>query len=328
MSYPQSSRQPIRKPWTLDTFLRERSLALANSVDLSTRRTYSSALNSWIAFTNLHDFPFEPTIDTLSFFIVFMSHHISPRSVKSYLSGIVQQLEPDFPSIKEIRVSPLIAKVMKGCLKTKSKPIRRKDPLSVEDLRLIGERFTNSRNHDDLLFSAILFTGFHGLLRLGEMTFPDDPKIRDWRKVSRRSSLFQNRLEYSFTLFSHKGDRFFEGNKVLIRAFDNSSVDPIPAFTCYLSSRDHLFPASSPLWLTSAGTVPTRSFFMSRFRRFFPNSFAGASMRAGGATHLAMLGVSSKIIRAMGRWSSKAWEIYIRLHPTLLQALLRHRRKT
>ena len=123
MSIKPSSRQPHRQPWTLETFVRERAYAINNSLDLSTRRTYSSALNSWIAFVNMHDFSVEPTQDTLSFFIVYMSHHIEPRSVKSYLSGLVQQLEPNFPNIRNIRSSPLISKVLKGCWKLKSKPI-------------------------------------------------------------------------------------------------------------------------------------------------------------------------------------------------------------
>ena len=306
-----SSRQPRRKPWTLETFARERAIAITNSLDLSTRRSYSSALNSWIAFVNMHDFSIEPTPDTLSFFIVYMSHHIEPRSVKSYLSGLVQQLEPDFPNIREIRRSRLIKQVLNGCLKLRSKPISRKEPLSVTDLQFLEQKFHGTQSHDNLLFAAMLFTGFHGLLRLGDMSFPDDPNIREWRKITRRSTLSIGHRNYTFILPSHKGDKFFEGNKVLIRSFDSQSVDPTPVFLSYLSSRDQLFPASSPLWLTSEGTVPSRSFFMTRFRLFYSKSYGGASMRAGGATQLALLGASSKVIRGIGRWTSKAWELYI-----------------
>lgn len=321
MSFPSSSKQPPRRPWTMETLLRERSLAMANSLDKSTRRTYTSALNSWLAFVNMHSFSIEPTQDTLSFFIVYMSHHISPRSVKAYLSGLVQILEPDYPSIRAIRSSYLIKKVLRGCLKSKSQPIRRKDPLTVHDLKSVGSRLQHSSSHDDLLFVAQLYTGFHGLLRLGDMTFPDDPAIRNWRKVPRRSSLICMPDAYSFTLPSHKSDRFFEGNKVLIRAFQSPSIDPIPFINRYLSSRDRLFPALSPLWLTEKGVVPSRSFFMSHFRLFFPKNLAGASMRAGGATYLARLGTPAHVIRAMGRWSSETWEIYIRVHPLLLHAI-------
>src|ERR1700678_4395068 len=186
MSFLPSSRQPHRQPWTLETFVRERAYAISNSLDLSTRRTYSSALNSWIAFVNMHNFSIEPTQDTLSFFIVFMSHHIQPRSVKSYLSGLIQQLEPNFPNIREIRSSPLITKVLKGCMKLKSKPIRRKEALTIEYLRFLDEKYRHKQSHDDLLFVALIFLGFFGLLRLGDMTFLDDPNIREWRKVYRR----------------------------------------------------------------------------------------------------------------------------------------------
>lgn len=156
------------------------------------------------------------------------------------------------------------------------------------------------------------------------MTFPDNPKLQDWRKVTRRGTLRMQSQQYSFQLTAHKADKFFEGNIVLIRGFSSPRAlfNPFPAFCRYLSSRDSHFPALSPLWLTSEGEVPTRSFFMSRFRAFFSKNYGGVSMRAGGATHLALNGAPASIIRAMGRWSSEAWEVYIRVHPTLLQALL------
>ena len=306
----------------METLVRERALVLSNSIDISTSQSYGSALNSWIAFIQMHHFPLEPNPDTLSFFVVFMSHHIRPKSVKSYLSGLVQQLEPDYPSIREIRKNQLVTKVMKGCEKMRGRAIRRKLPLAILDLKQMVNIFSFSQKHDDLLLAALVVTGFHGLLRLGELTFPDSSYLRDWRKVTKRSSLVVHKHQYEFFLPAHKADRVFEGNKVLICSFPSSSFDPCPVFFRFLSSRDHLFPASSPLWLTSAGRVPTRSFFMSRFRRLFPQTFAGASMRAGGATYLATLGTPPEIIRAIGRWSSDAWEIYIRVHPTLLHAFL------
>lgn len=111
----------------------------------------SQQLKSWIAFAQMHKFPLEPTSDTLSFFIVYMSHHIRPDSVKSYLSGLVQQLDPDFPSIREIRANRLVKKVMKGCMKTRGQPARRKLPLTIEQLCLVKNKFQASKTHNDLL---------------------------------------------------------------------------------------------------------------------------------------------------------------------------------
>ena len=178
---------------------------------------------------------------------------------------------------------------MKGCMKSRGEAVRRKLPLAVSDLIFIKNRFSFSQSHDNLLFAALITTGFHGLLCLGELTFPDNRYIGDWCKITKRSSLSTWPHQYKSLLTAHKADCFFEGNKVLICSFP-SSIDPCPIFYRYLSSRDHLFPASSPLWLTSKGCVPTCSFFMSCLRRLLPKSYAGASMCAGGTTYLASLG--------------------------------------
>jgi hypothetical protein len=45
-------------------------------------------------------------------------------------------------------------------------------------------------------------------------------------------------------------------------------------------------------------------------------------LRAGGATSLAEAGVPPATIQAMGRWSSHAFQIYIRKNPVVLHALL------
>ena len=139
--------------------------------------------------------------------------------------------------------------------------------------------------------------------------------------MTRRHSLLQRPHEFEFLLPAHKADRFFEGNQVLIHVF-SVLFDPVPVFSCYLFSRDHLFLAATPLWLTSKGEVPSRLFFLSRFHVYFPKTFGSASLRSRGATHLAQLQTPDHVIQAIGRWSSDAWELYIRVHPTLLHALL------
>jgi len=160
----------------------------------------------------------------------------------------------------------------------------------------------------------MFLSAFFALLRLGELTFPDDQFVRDWRKISRRSSVVLSENHYSFTLPAHKADRIFEGSHILVCG-EKFSCPSLSHFTRYLTSRDTLFPLASPLWLTAAGTVPTRSFFIRRLRAFFPSDIAGQSLRAGGATMLADLGVSPHIIQAAGRWTSEAFRIYVRKNP-------------
>ena len=251
-----------------------------------------------------------------------MSHHIEPRSVKSYLSGICQQLEPYFPDVRASRHTPLVERTMKGSLRLKSSAIKRKRALTLSDLSKVLNETSHSNSHDDKLFKCMLLTGFFALMRLGELCFPNDIKLRNWKKISKRSSVIISDDQYEFHLPSHKADALFEGNRIIVKKKQYSDINPLSFFQDYIDSRDSLFPLASPLWLTSKGKVPTQDFFIKRLRLFFSNDIAGQSMRAGGATSLAENGVPPSLIQLIGRWSSNAFLIYIRKNPVLIQALL------
>jgi hypothetical protein len=315
------SRQPPRAAWTMDRLVNERSISLGYSLDASSFGAYTSALNSYLTFCNMHNLPVDPTPDTLSFYVVFLSSHIEPRSVNSYLSGICRQLEPFFPDIRQNRKTILVARTMAGCLRRFSTPIKRKAPFSHANLLYVLDSLASAPTHDNLLFVTILFNGFHALLRLGESTFPDKKEHRNYRKISLRHTVSILPTQYSYFLPSHKGDRFFEGNIILVQKIA-TATDPYIHFVKYIDSRDRLFPLHPELWLTSTGCVPTRHWFLSRLRKFFPKEFAGQSIRSGGATSLAEAGADLATIQAAGRWSSKAFRIYLRKNPVLLHAII------
>ena len=251
-----------------------------------------------------------------------MSHHINPSSVDSYLSGICSLLEPYFPTIRSCRASPLVARTLTGCKRKHGSATRRKSPLSRSDLARVVAAYTDRTQHDDLLFVAQLLTGFAALLRLGELTVPDSPSLRNSRKLSLRYTVVVSPSAISFALPGHKADRFFEGNKIVLPS-RTDTTDPCRAIVSYLRSRDALHPFHPQLWLLRDGTPPSRSWFLRRLREFFPSQdIAGQSLRAGGATDLAERGAPPHIIQAAGRWASNTFQIYIRKNPFLLQAML------
>ena len=321
ISILRGSRQPHREPWTFDRLVHERSIALGLSIDNSSHLTYTSALNSYLSFCKIHNVPIEPTEETLSFFVVYMSTHIKPDSVNSYLSGICNQLEVYFPNVRKNRNSILVSRTLAGCRRRFGTPTQRKQPLSSHDLRKVLSRIGSSKSHDNQLFLAILFTGFHGLFHLGELTFPDRVASRDYRKIMSRHTVDITQSSYSLLLPGHKADRFFEGSTVIIQK-TNLATDPHNIFVSYIKSRDAIHPFKPELWLRQSGIVPTRSWFIKKLRNFFPSHIAGQSMCAGGATSLAEAGVPPHIIQAIGRWSSDTFKIYIRKNPVLLQAML------
>jgi hypothetical protein len=66
-------------------------------------------------------------------------------------------------------------------------PIRKR-PLSEDDLLLLLAKF-DTGEYEDKLFLVILLTGFHGLMRLGEVTQPDAKVKRSFSKLTMRHSL-------------------------------------------------------------------------------------------------------------------------------------------
>jgi hypothetical protein len=128
--YLHPARQPLRQPWSYERLVRERALALCNALDLSTQRNYGSACNSYLAFVRSHELPVDPTPDTLSFFAVYMCRHIRPSSVSTYMSGLVSQLEPFYPNVKENRHSRLVKRTLQGCRKLYGKAVQRKRALT------------------------------------------------------------------------------------------------------------------------------------------------------------------------------------------------------
>ena len=317
------SRQPVRLAWPYERLIRERAIALGQAIDNTTSKTYESALNSYLNFVKLHNLPLEPTPNILSLFTVYMAHQINPRSVASYLSGILQQLEPYFPEVQKSRSSPLVTRMLQGCLQAKSKPVSCKCALTLANLTTVLDYYNSSLQHDDLLFVAMLLTGFFALMRLGEMAYPDNPSIQDFCKVTKWSSLQLSGNQYFFHLLAgHKADRFFEGNLVIIRR-QQLQHDPLHHFWQYLFSQDRVLSSiSSPLWLTEAGDIPTRSFLIHCLRQFFGSDVGGQSMRAGGATSLTENGTPSSLIQSIGRWASMAFQIYVHKNPILIHALL------
>jgi hypothetical protein len=79
-----------------------------------------------LTFCHAHQFAIDLTPDTLSFFTVYMCHHIKPKLVDSYLSGICDQLEPFFPDIRAIRCHRLVTHTLQGCKKMLGSPTSRK----------------------------------------------------------------------------------------------------------------------------------------------------------------------------------------------------------
>ena len=317
------ARQPARAAWSLEQLRHWRAVALGLSISTSTSLAYTSALQSWIEFCRLHNFATEPTVESISFYIVFMSFHIKPQSVASYLSGICNQLEAYFPDVRASVSHPVVRKTLAGMRRLRGTEQRRVDAISIDQVRDAVGSLGESTHHDDRLFLAIFLTAFFGLMRIGELCWPDRTELQDPRRLTWRHTAQLTDNSYNFVLPASKTDRYYEGARIVIQRLDGVE-NPVTPFARYVDARDTAFPYHPELWLRLDGTVPKYSWFSSRLASLFPDApnVGTHSLRAGGATRMAELGASSDLIQAAGRWSSETFKIYIRKNPVILQSML------
>ena len=302
---------------SLSDLRKEADRLLLTSKSTSTRRGYTSAFKHWETFVKVYSLPFKPTTSSLVLFVAFLSRRLTrPEKI---LSAVAYFFKSSMPNWDSIRSHPSVVDALAGARISNPVETRRTPPLLPSHLRSIVSSAISSGSHNDLLFAFMATVGFGALLRLGEMTLPDNAQDRDPRKWVRRSSasLSPDR-QFDFTLPYHKADKLFRGSSVVLLA-ENSTPDFnfIKVCEAYLLSRDSLFDDSAPwLFLTRSGQIPTRRWFVDRLRVHAPN-VSGHGLRAGGCTHYASLGVPQHVIQRLGRWSSSAFEQYIRDHPAV-----------
>jgi hypothetical protein len=213
----------------MERLLVECSITLGCALDRSTQSVYSLALNSYLTFCELHHLDPDPTVNTLSLYITFMSHHIEPCSVRSYLAGIVSALEPSYPSVHPNRHSPLVVHSLKGSMRRFSGPVCQKSPLTRDDLKYVHDHLPRPLSHNNLLFLTILFVGFFGLLHLWELVQPDTSSLRSTSKISWRHDIHLEATFFSFCIPQSKTDVMFEGDQVVIQK-SITAPDPFALF--------------------------------------------------------------------------------------------------
>jgi hypothetical protein len=101
-----------------------------------------------------------------------------------------------------------------------------KSPLTEEDLIFLMFKY-NTSTHDDDLFLTMLLTGFYSLLRLGELAQPTAKTKCSSKKLTLRHTLHVFADRYEFHLPYHKGDRFYDGNTIIVKALPDSHLDPL-----------------------------------------------------------------------------------------------------
>ncbi|KAF9472079.1 hypothetical protein BDN70DRAFT_769442, partial [Pholiota conissans] len=240
-----------------------------------------------------HQLPLDPTPLTMSRYIAYTSQFIG--SAPKYLTGVRHFLSDIYPDFDVNRAHPLVKATIRGSKKVRADGVHRKLPLRTSHLHAFLLRARTSGSFDDLLFITILACCFYACHRSGELVQKNNRNLFDWRKVIQRDSLtfLDGRAQYHLPY--HKGDPFYRGTDILHTSQD--VADPVALLREYSSLRDLRHHARLALFICENGSLPTRSWFDSRFFALLNREFGGHSARAGRATFYAALGLSEDIIQ-------------------------------
>src|SRR5260370_6049358 len=110
--------------------------------------------------------------------------------------------------------------MLAGCTKLFGTPMNRKCLLMEGDLITLHNSILPMSIHDDLLFITITFTGWHCLMRLGELIDLDSTALQSYQKIIDHCSVRFSSIPQphaSFLLPMHKADRFFEGSTIVLQ---------------------------------------------------------------------------------------------------------------
>lgn len=240
-----------------------------------------------------------------------------------YLSGVralhIEQGFPD-PLINCLRLQ----RVVRGIKRCQGSPSSSRLPIT-DDLMLVIWRSLDLRLADHCMFWAACSLGYFGFLRASEFTVPNLSSFSSSLHLGVQDIAVDSPVAPSCMRIKIKGsktDPFRKGCFIHI-GVGRPPLCAIHALMTFLTLRGD---APGPLFLFQSGQPLSRSVLTDWLRQIMasariPGNFSSHSFRIGAATVAARNGVPDHLIQSMGRWSSNAYQLYIRTPSDVLAAL-------
>ena len=288
---------------------------VTHGLKANTRRTYSSAQRQYIDFCNYYSLaPMPANEDQLLTYVAYLNRrNLSPSTMSVYLAAV-----------RAMHISAGHADPLQCCLRLKQAlrsismehaAPKQKLPLTLDILARMQPSIMCTYNKF-MLWTAVTL-GYFGLLRAGEYCVTQG--LFDPKKHLCLGDIVVNNSYIILWLKMSKTDICNNGVSIYIGCSKNC-VCSVCSMLKYLPQRASHFGenSSSPLFLFADGTPLTRSLLNSHLKDslaglgFDPDGYSGHSLRAGGATDAANHGFAEWEIKLLGRWSSDAYQRYIR----------------
>ena len=295
----------------------------------ATNRSYTSARNFCIKFCSKAGLsPLPLTQSNLCLFAAFLSQQkLAPRSISLYISA-VRHMEVQASTTTSSRSEwPYLQYVLKGVKRSASNSSSLQWlPITLEIMHLLKMSWVDSKEPHPYLHTllwAAACLAFFGFLRMGEVTSsPESPPTILASGLAIDSHT--NPTMIKVVLGRTKTDQFNRGTAIYIGK-TGSDICPVRAILQYLATRPT--PRQGPLFVHQDESPLTRAQFVHLLKEALAmrgvdhKRYTGHSFRIGAATTAAQSEVPDHLIKALGRWKSEAYQIYIQTPPATLAAV-------
>ena len=292
--------------------LREVTAAIRGSLAPKTWACYAAAWSSWLSFTSMEGYQASGHSEgaILAFLASLMRQHFSHSHVTKVLAGIsfyfrLLGLKPcsDYFSVRQ---------ALKGYRRGNcSKDERR--PISLDILSGLC-RATSAvcfSDYEALLFRTAFALAYFGAFRISELI----PANKKGVSGIRLEHVVLDRERVHIWLSCSKTDQGGRGRWVELKVQDGLATCPVALVKQFLGVR----PPGGGNFLTHLDLLPlTKYQFDAVLKRSLgimglaAYKFSSHSFRIGAASEAARAGVPEGDIKALGRWKSNCYQVYVR----------------
>lgn len=235
----------------------------------------------------------------------------SPRTISTYIAALNFYHKAN--GWKNIADNFTIKKMLEGCRRLKQTKDNRA-PLTRDILQSINRnlQFICSDRFEETLFQAAYALTYFGLFRVSEVVANSESKKNNSIKLQ---DTVISKKNVTVTLHHTKNNQIGTPVKVKIPHEEDNIICPVYRLNQYLAIRPNY---AGPLFCHINGSALTRYQFASVLNKtlnrlnIIDEKYRTHSFRIGRATELAKLGIPHENIKKLGRWSSKAYQTYIR----------------
>ena len=293
---------------------------LSKGIAPSTNRVYSSAQRIFLDFcTRLNLAPIPASEATLILFATELAQTRAHSTIRTYLAG-VRHLHVTNGQGNPLSGTLRLELVLKGIHRIKPNQKQVRLPVTPNILSRIKGVLDSSPGYESSMIWAACCTGFFGFLRCGEFLLPDATTFDNTTHLAVSDisvDSHQNPTMIAIRIKRSKTDQFGEGATVYLGK-TSAAICPVTAMLGYLAIRPE---GQGPLFVTSNQKPVTKRQFMSKIQKVLgeagidASGYKGHSFRIGAATTAAACGLNEGLIKALGRWSSCAYQVYIKIPP-------------